>query len=314
MKIVVLDAYSVVGSDMNLDFLKKYDDVKIYDTTKREQLIQRCKDAQVILTSKCVIDKEIIDECKNLKYVSEMATGYNNIDVQYCKEKGIVVTNVPSYASNNVSELVFAYLLDVFYNVRDYDTAIKQGDWINAKDYMFHKHTTYNLAGKTMGIIGYGNIAKEVEKKALAFNMNVIINKRSKDDDKKFVSLDYLLANSDIITIHVPLNDETKNFINKDNIAKMKDNVVFVNTARGAVVDEKALVEALNSGKIAHACLDVLSKEPMEKDSVLLDVKNITMTPHIGWAAFETRAVLIDVLDKNLKAYIDNTPINVVNR
>lgn len=314
MKIVVLDSYSLIGDGMKMDFLDKYDDVTIYDVTKRQQIIERAKDADVILTSKCVMDKEIIDACPNLKYISEMATGFNNIDVEYCKEKNIIVTNVPSYASNNVSELVFAFLLNTFYDVRVYDKAVKDKEWINSKDYMFYIHTTHNLAAKTIGIVGYGNTAKEVEKKALAFNMNVLVHRKSVTDDKKFVSLEYLLEHSDIISMHVPLNKDTEKMINSENIAKMKDGVVFVNTARGGVVDEIALVNALNNGKIKHVCLDVISKEPMQENSVLLKAKNITITPHIAWSAYETRLVLIDILAKNLEAYISNSPINVVNK
>ncbi|MGP1411973.1 MAG: D-2-hydroxyacid dehydrogenase [Peptoanaerobacter stomatis] len=314
MKIVVLDSYSIVYNDLSFDFLKDYD-ASIYDFTSSEEVVSRIGDAEAVFTSKCEINKDVIDSCPNLKFIGELATGYNNIDVKYCKEKNIIVSNIPSYASNNVSEMVFAFLLDVFYNLHDYDVAIKEGEWINSKIFTFFKHTTHNLAGKTIGIIGYGDIAKSVEKKAIAFDMNVLVHRRTQDtSDKKFVSLDYLLANSDIITVHTPLTTQTAKLINEESISKMKDGVVFVNTSRGGIVDEKALYDALESGKIAHACLDVLTKEPMEKDNILLKAKNITMTPHIAWAAYETRKKLIDILEENLKAYVSGKPINVVNK
>lgn len=314
MKIVVLDSYSIAYNDLPFDFLKGYD-VDLYDITPKELVSERIGNADIVMTSKCIIDQSVIDRAPNLKFIAEMATGFNNIDVEYCKEKGIVVSNIPSYASDNVSEMVFAFLLDIFYNLRAYDKAVKSGEWITSKDFTFYKHATHNLAGKTIGIVGYGNTAKEVEKKAIAFNMNVLVNRHSTGHtDPKFVSLDYLLAHSDIISLHVPLNPSTNQLINAQNIAKMKDGAVLINTSRGGTIDEKALVEALNSGKIAHACLDVISKEPMEKDSILLGAKNITITPHIAWAAFETRQKLVQILEENFKAFLNGNPINVVNQ
>jgi len=244
----------------------------------------------------------------------ELATGYNNIDVAYCREKNIVVSNIPSYASSNVSELVFAFLLDAFYNIREYDTAVKNGEWSQSKIFTLYKHVTHNLAGKTIGIVGYGNTAKAVEKKALAFDMNVLINRRKSDlSDKKFVSYDELLQKSDIISLHIPLTKDNEKFINKNTIAKMKDGVVFINTARGGLIDEEAISEALNSGKISKAYIDVTTKEPIEKNNVLLKSKNIVITPHIGWAAYETRKRMLEILKENLEAYISGKPINVVN-
>lgn len=314
MKIVVLDSYSIVSNDLTFDFLNKYD-TTIYEVTKPYDIVDRIGDSDIVFTNKCQITKDIIDKLPNVKYISQMATGFNNIDIDYCKEKNIIVTNVPSYASDNVSEMVFAFLLDTYYNLKVYDEAVKNKEWINSKDFMFYKHSTHNLAGKTIGIIGYGNTAKEVEKKALAFNMNVLVNRKNNTlSEDKFVDIDYLLANSDIITMHIPLNEETTKFINEEKISKMKDKVVFINTSRGGTVDEMALYKALENGKIAHACLDVIEKEPMQEDCVLLNAKNITITPHIAWAAYETRVKLLNILENNLNAYLKNEPINVVNK
>ena len=180
MKIVILDAYSVLYNDLSFDFLSEHE-VLSYDFTDKEDIIKNIGDAQIVFTNKCEITKEVVDACPNIKFIVELATGYNNIDVAYCREKNIVVSNIPSYASSNVSELVFAFLLDAFYNIRDYDTAVKNGEWSQSKIFTLYKHVTHNLAGKTIGIVGYGNTAKAVEKKALAFDMNVLINRRKSD-------------------------------------------------------------------------------------------------------------------------------------
>lgn len=313
MKIVILDAYSVLYNDLSFDFLSEHE-VLSYDFTDKEDIIKNIGDAQIVFTNKCEITKEVVDACPNIKFIVELATGYNNIDVAYCREKNIVVSNIPSYASSNVSELVFAFLLDAFYNIRDYDTAVKNGEWSQSKIFTLYKHVTHNLAGKTIGIVGYGNTAKAVEKKALAFDMNVLINRRKSDSsDKKFVSYDELLQKSDIISLHIPLIKDNEKFINKNTIAKMKDGVVFINTARGGLIDEEAISEALNSGKISKAYIDVTTKEPIEKNNVLLKSKNIVITPHIGWAAYETRKKMLEILKENLEAYVSGKPINVVN-
>lgn len=313
MKIVILDAYSVLYNDLSFDFLEGHEVIS-YDFTDKNDIIKNIGDAQIVFTNKCEITKEVVDACPNIKYIVELATGFNNIDVTYCREKNIVVSNIPSYASNNVSELVFSFLMDAYYNIRDYDIAVKEGQWSQSRMFTLYKHVTHNLAGKTLGLIGYGNTAKSVEKKALAFDMNVLINRRKPDNsDKRFVSLDELLQKSDIISVHIPLTKDNSKFISKDSISKMKDGVVFINTARGGLVDESALSEALNMGKISKAYIDVTTKEPIEKDNILLNTKNIVITPHIGWAAYETRKRMLEILEENLKAYVSGNPINVVN-
>lgn len=308
MKIVVLDAYSVEQNDLSLDALSEFGEVVRYPRSTREEALERVADADVIFTNKVVIDEEMINAAPHLKYISEMATGYNNIDIEYAKSKGIYVSNVPEYATRNVVELVFAMVLALQYRVHQYNKDIQEGAWIKSPDFAFFTYPQSRLYGKTMGIVGYGSIGREVAKIANAFGMDVLMYSRTEhpsqeEEFRHYTDLDDLLKRSDVVTLHVPLNEGTKHLMNKETLQKMKKTAVLINTARGPVVHEADLVEALRSGTIAGAALDVIEKEPMQEGNPLLDAPNLLLTPHIAWAAKESREILIDGLLQNMESF-----------
>ena len=315
-KLVVLDAFSVNSGDFSWDDFSKFvDEIKIYDRTNKDEVFDRIKDASYILACKSLITRDIIEKCNNLEYIGSMATGFNHIDVEFCNQKNIVVTNVPDYSTNAVSELVFALIFEACRKVSEHNDRVQKGEWINSKDFCFYNDAVFEIANKTIGILGYGNIGKKVSKIAQAFDMKVLVHTRTKREDTenvKFVSKEELFKNSDIITLHCPLNDETKEIINKDSISKMKDGVIIVNTGRGPLINEIDLRDALNSKKVGYALLDVVSVEPMKKDNPLLNVENCIITPHYGWCPFETRKRLFDILMKNLENFVKGNPINVI--
>ncbi len=309
MKIIVLDGNTLNPGDLSWNMFNDLGELMIYDRTDYNEIVERSKDAEVILVNKCNIDKNIIDSLPNLKYIGETATGYNNIDVSYANKKGIVVTNVPSYGTNAVAQYTFALLLELCHNVGLHSDDVMNGGWIKSKDMSYWKTPLIELYGMTMGIIGYGAIGKRVGEIAKAFGMKVIAYNGK--DNKKF---EELLRESDVISLHAPLNESTQSIINKDTIAKMKDGVFIVNTARGPLIVEEDLIDALNSKKIAGAALDVVKKEPMEKDSVLVGVENLIVTPHIAWAPRSARNRLMNTVYHNLKSYINGIVENEVKR
>ena len=255
----------------------------------------------------------------NVKYIGVLATGYNIVDIEAAKELGITVTNIPTYGTDSVAQMVFAHLLEICHHVAAHSDAVKNGEWTNNVDWCFWKYPLIELAGKTMGIIGYGRIGQAVGRVAQAFGMKVLANDKypNKDlesDTLKYVELDELLANSDVISLHCPLFEENKGMINKDSIAKMKDGVIIINTSRGPLIVEDDLAEALNSGKVYAAGLDVVSTEPIKADNPLLKAKNIFLTPHIAWAPKESRQRLMDIAVNNLKQFLEGSPVNVVNQ
>lgn len=314
MKIVILDGYPATRGDYNYDFLKKYGEVVCYPRTPYELIAERAKDADIILANKIVIDKPIFDKLLNLKLIAMLATGYNSIDIKTAKERGIFVCNIPKYSSPSVAQFTLALLLEITNQVGLHNDSVKAGDWANCPDFCYNKTRQIELMGKTIGLIGYGDIAKQVAVIAKAFGMRVLGYRRSggTDENAEIVSLDYLLANSDIISLHCPLNAESDKLINKNTISKMKDNVIIINTARGGLVNEKELAESLKSGKVLAYGGDVLTKEPPEKDNPLFDCPNAFITPHLAWATVEARGRLMEIMEQNIAGFVNGKVINNV--
>lgn len=317
MKIVMLDAYTTNPGDLSWNFMKDFGDVTVYDRTPSEKIIERAKDADIIVTNKTPITKEIIDKLPNLKFIALMSTGYNIVDYMYLKEKGIPVSNIPSYSTGAVAQLVMSFVLELAMNVGLHSQSVKSGDWVNSDDFCYWKTPLTELSGKTMGVFGFGRIGRAVAERAKAFGMDVIAYTPrlygNEPDFVKCVSLDEMLKNADIVSMHCPLTPETEDIVNEEFISKMKDGAYFINTSRGTVVNERALADALNSSKLGGAGLDVLSVEPPKADNPLLSAKNCFITPHIAWAAFETRERLVGILKENIHAFINGNPRNVIN-
>lgn len=315
MRAVILDADTVTDSDVSLDKISSVLPTVIYGFSADDEIADRISDADVVLTNKCRITKEIFERCPNIKYIGLFATGYNNIDIKEAKARGCVVSNVPGYSTNAVAQHTFALILNRYSGVAAYDQTVKNGDWCYSKLFSYFNIPFFELAGKTIGIVGYGAIGKAVKRIAEAFNMNILVHTRSypKDDSGiRVVSLEELLKESDIVSLHCPLTDETAGLINKDTLALMKPSAMLVNTSRGGAVVERDLADALNSGKIAAAALDVLDREPMDVNCPLRNAKNCCITPHIAWAPLETRIRLIDMVSDNLKNYLAGHPANNV--
>ena len=319
MKIVNLDGHTTNPGDLSWEGIKELGDYTVYDRTAPDEIIRRAKGAEILIINKTVLDRSLLDALSpELKYIGLQSTGYNVVDCEYARELGITVCNIPAYSTNAVAQLVFAFILQITNKVTLHSDAVKNGEWCSCPDFCFWKEPLTELDGKTIGIIGFGSIGRRVAQIAEAFGMNVLAySPRKKEignlNTLKFTDLNTLLSNSDIITCHCPLTEETTGLINKENISKMKKSAVFINTSRGPVVDEKALADALNNGDIAAAGLDVLKVEPARKDNPLLTAKNCYITPHIAWAAQETRARLLKILEENIRAYLSGKPQNVVN-
>lgn len=317
MKIVNLDGYTTNPGDLSWDWLGKYGDYTVYDRTNPDEVIERSKEANALIINKTIITADMLNKLPNLKYIGLQSTGYNVVDCKAAKERGIVVSNIPAYSTNAVAQLVFAFILQITNKVSLHSDSVFNGEWCSCPDFCFWKAPLTELDGKIMGIIGFGSIGQRVAAIANAFGMSVLVHTPHPKPDKftnvKFVELDELLANSDIITCHCPLTPATENLINKNAIAKMKTSAIFINTSRGPVINDSDLADALNNGKIQAAGLDVLTVEPPKKDNPLLKAKNCYITPHIAWAAYETRKRLLGILEENLRAFINGKPQNVVN-
>lgn len=311
MKIVVLDGYAANPGDLSWAPLEALGELTVYDRTPADQIAARIADAELVLTNKAVLSRELIAGAKKLRYIGVLATGYNVVDVAAAKELGVVVTNIPAYSTDSVAQLVFALLLEICHNVGHHSQAVHAGRWSANQDFCFWDTPLIELAGKTMGIVGYGRIGHKVAEIARCFGMNVIAWTRT-PRDPECVSLDELLERSDVISLHCPLFPETKNLINRDTIAKMKDGVILINTSRGPVVNDADLREALESGKVYAAGADVSTVEPIPADSPLLGAKNMFLTPHFAWATFEARERLMDIAVKNVEAFLAGTPVNTV--
>lgn len=316
MKIVVLDGYVLNPGDLSWDGIKELGDCTIYDRTPAELTLERAKSAEAIFTNKVVLNKEIIAQLPNLKFIGVLATGYNVVDTEAAGNAGIVVTNIPAYSTASVAQMVFSHILNFVQNVGVHAQSVSAGEWAASVDFAYWKTPQTELAGKTLGIIGFGQIGQAVAKIGLAFGMKVIYNNRSKkvtELEAIQVDLEILLTQSDFISINCPLTAENTGFINKETIQKMKPTAFLVNTGRGPLINEQDLADSLNSGRIAGAGLDVLSVEPTRHDNPLLKAKNCFITPHIAWATFEARTRLMEIAAENLKSFIAGKPQNVVN-
>ncbi|WP_320122278.1 D-2-hydroxyacid dehydrogenase [uncultured Sphaerochaeta sp.] len=314
-KIVILDGYTENPGDLSWDGFAELGDVTVYDRTPSDLIAQRIADADIVITNKTPLTGETIKNAEKMQYIGVLATGYNVVDVMAAKEKGVVVTNIPTYGTDAVAQFVFALLLEICHHVQHHSDAVKEGRWSKAPDFCFWDYPLIELVGKTMGIIGYGRIGQATGRIAKAFGMKVIAydsyqNPELKDD---YVSLDTLLSESDVIALHCPLFPETEGIINKESIAKMKDGVILINNSRGPLIVEQDLAESLNSGKIAAAGLDVVSSEPIKEDNPLLQAKNCLITPHISWAPKESRQRLMDIAVANLRGFLSGARQNVVN-
>jgi glycerate dehydrogenase len=313
--IVILDGYTENPGDLSWDGFAELGDVKVYDRTSSDLVEQRIADADIVITNKTPLTAETIKNAERMQYIGVLATGYNVVDIQAAKERGVVVTNIPTYGTAAVAQFVFALLLEICHHVQHHSDAVKEGRWSKAPDFCFWDYPLIELAGKTMGIIGYGRIGQATGRIAKAFGMKVIAYDSYQNPELKdeYVSLDTLLSESDVIALHCPLFPETEGIINKESIAKMKDGVILINNSRGPLIVEQDLADALNSGKIAAAGLDVVSSEPIREDNPLLQAKNCLITPHISWAPRESRQRLMDIAVANLKGFLSGARQNVVN-
>lgn len=313
--IVILDAYTMNPGDLSWETLRSLGDLTIYDRTRKDQIVERAKSAEIILSNKALLDQSILEQLPDLKCICVTATGYNNVDVAFANSKGISVSNVVGYAAPAVAQHVFAMVLSMTNQFKQHSDGVRSGKWSTAKDWCYWDSPIMELAGKTLGILGFGKIGQQVAKIAMAFDMNIIAHhkypKRDKMEAVQFVTIDTLFKKSDILSLHAPLNDETKEIINLANLSKMKTSSILVNTGRGGLVNESDLCKALEEGKIAGACLDVLSQEPPKATNVLLNAPNCMISPHQAWASLESRQRLLDGVIENVKAYLSGNPRNV---
>ena len=305
MKIAVLDWYTVnISGDIPTTQLEELGEVKIIPLTKPEETAANIGDADIVLCNKVLITREVMDACPNIKYVGLFATGFNNVDIEYAAQKGIAVCNAGQYSTNAVAQQTFAYILDRFSRVRDYDTAVKNGEWERSPAFSYFPVPTAELAGKTLAVVGFGSIGRKVAEIGAAFGMDIVVSTRTQPKDCPYEVTDLYTAaeKADIITFHCPLTDKTAGMVNKELISHMKPSAMLINTSRGGVVNEADLADALNSGRIAAAYLDVLVKEPMSPDTPLKGAKNCVITPHTAWAPLETRQRLVDIVCDNIRA------------
>lgn len=320
MKIVVLDGYTENPGDLSWEGLEKLGELTVYDRTPvddNREIIRRIGDAQAVYTNKTPLDREVFDACPSIQFVCLLATGYNVVDVACAREKGIPVCNVPAYGSDAVSQFAIALLLEICHHIGHHNQSVHKGDWERCQDWCYWDYPLIELEGKTMGIIGFGRIGQTTGKIAKALGMEILAYDNFPNDPglsiASYVTLDELLARSDVIAVHCPLFPETQGIINKDTIAKMKDGVILINNSRGPLVVEQDLADALNSGKVAAAGLDVVSTEPIQGNNPLLSAQNCIITPHISWAPRESRQRIMDCSVSNVKAFLTGSPINVVN-
>ncbi|HHT24050.1 MAG TPA: D-2-hydroxyacid dehydrogenase [Clostridiaceae bacterium] len=316
-KIVVLDGYTENPGDLSWDALGTLGDLTVYDRTPNDLIQERIGDAAYVYTNKTPMTREIIENAPNLEFIGILATGYNIVDVEAAKEKNIPVCNVPTYGTTAVAQYVFALLLEVCHHVSHHSEAVKEGRWTENADFCFWDYPLIELLGKTIGIVGFGRIGQAAGAIAKAFGLDVLAYDEYPNDEGRaigeYVELDELLAKSDIISLHVPLFPSTEHIVRKENIAKMKDGVIIINTSRGPLVDEEDMVEALESGKVYYYATDVASVEPIKADNPLLKAKNCIITPHIAWAPKESRQRLMDVAVDNLRQFQAGNIVNAVN-
>lgn len=318
MKIVILDGRALNPGDLSYDCIRQFGDVTLYERTETEaEAIARIGGSEIVLVNKVPITRRIVDACPNLKLICVQATGYNLVDCGACTRRGILVTNVPTYGTAAVAQFTMALLLELCHRVGLHDASVHQGDWVKSTNFCYWLSPQMELAGKTIGIIGFGRIGRAVGRLARAFGMDVLAYSRSEcaqgREIGKYVELDTLLAKSDIVSLHCPLSAETEKLIGPEAIAKMKDVAMLLNTARGGLLDEQAVAQALNSGKLRGAAVDVVSQEPMCETNPLLTARNCIITPHIAWAPVESRQRLLDCVVENIRGFLNGKPQNVVN-
>lgn len=300
MKSVILDSYTVDLGELSWDGIEKISELTVYSRSRASEIKERIGDCEAVFTSKCHITKEIIDSCPNIRFIGVTATGYDNIDLEAAKNRNIAVCNVPSYSTESVAQHTFALLLELCNHTALHNEASQDGRWTSSPDFCMTLSSMYQLSGKTLGIIGYGSIGKQVEKIAEAFGMKVIPYSQNPKEAVK----------ADVITLHCPATPENKGFINKEFISNMKDGAYIINTARGALINESDLAEAVRSGKLSGAAVDVVSSEPISKDNPILGVRNIIITPHMAWTSSEARTTICNICADNLKAFIDGKKLN----
>lgn len=319
MKIVILDGYTENPGDLSWKPLEQFGELTVYDRTPYEntEVIRRIGDAEIVVTNKTPLNRAVLEACPSVRFIAVLATGYNVVDVAFAREKGIPVSNVPAYGTDAVGQFAIALLLEICSHVKHHSDAVHAGRWQSAPDWTFWDYPLIELAGKTMGIVGFGRIGQTTGRIARALGMNVLASGSRETEAGRaiaeYTDLDTLLKTSDVICLHCPLFPETAGIINKANIAKMKDGVILINNSRGGLVIEQDLADALNAGKVLAAGLDVVSTEPIRGDNPLLTAKNCLITPHISWAPKEARQRILDCTAENLRAFLDGKPVNVVN-
>ncbi len=319
MNIVILDSTTANPGDLSWDFLKKYGELTVYDRTLGDDLVvERAKDAEIVIINKTLITRSAVERLPKLKLVALLATGYNVVDVAACREHGVLVANAPSYSGAAVAQQTMAFILEYANRIGQHSASVLAGDWVNCSDFSYTLGPLCELQGKTLGIIGYGDIGRRVAKLAMAFDMRVLAHtahpEKYPDAPVAFCMLDEMLPQCDFVSLHAPMTPATSGLVNKDFIAKMKPGAFLVNNARGQEIVEQDVADALNSGKLGGFGADVLSTEPPKADNPILTAKNVFLTPHITWSPYETRVRLLDVLDRNIGAFLAGTPQNIVNR
>lgn len=311
----MLDGFTTNPGDLDWSALESLGETTVYERTAPDEVLERSRSAQALLTNKTVLAAKTIAALPELKYIGVLATGYNVVDLDAALRHGVVVTNVPAYSTPSVAQMVFAHILNITQRVGDHAAQVRQGDWATSQDFCFWNFPLFELRGKSLGLLGYGEIAKAVARIGQAFGMDILVHTRTPGASTgpvRFVDLETLFARSDVISLHCPLTPETEHIVNAARLALMKPNAILINTGRGPLVDEAALAEALFSSRIAAAGLDVLAVEPPRAGSPLIDAPNCWITPHIAWATRESRRRLLETAAGNLKAFLNNTPVNVV--
>jgi len=319
MKITVLDGYTTNPGDLSWDEISRLGELTVYDRTPRELTAERSAGSEILLTNKTVLNNELLRSLPRLRYVGVLATGYNVIDTDEARRLGITVTNIPAYSTGSVAQLTFALILELCFHVQRHSDSVMEGKWTGSVDFTFRNYPLTELAGKTIGIIGFGNIGRKVCEIAMAFGMKVLASSRSGKDAPEcpgfeLTDTDDLLSRSDIVSIHCPLTPQTAGMINMNRLRLMKKSAFLINTSRGPIIVEKDLADALNEGSIAGAGLDVMAEEPPRAGNPLLTARNCIITPHIAWATIESRKRLLDQAAGNIKAFLSGSPVNVVNR
>lgn len=319
MKLVVLDGYTLNPGDLSWDGIKRFGDLTVYERTPASEILERCKGAEIVFTNKTPLRQDVLAQLPDLKYIGVLATGYNVVDIDFARTMGIKVANVPGYGTASVVQLTFSLLFELCLHVQRHSDSVFKGDWVASADFCYWNYPLIEMEGKTLGIIGFGSIGQKVADVASAFGMKVVAYSRTQTDQShrknfQWLSLEELLKSSDVVSIHCPLFPETEGLINKNTLKLMKKSAFFINTSRGPIVNEQDLADALNSGLIAGAGLDVLSVEPPSANNPLLSAKNCLITPHIAWATKEARTRLMEIVEHNLSSFLNGNPVNIVNK